>query len=84
VVGIEPHVPAAVVVPPVVADADELAAELAGALDDAALDAAAALEELDELDEQAARPRPVVRARAAMPPVDTALALIYVSFDGFS
>jgi hypothetical protein len=41
--------------------------------------AAAELEELDELEEQAARPRLAVRARAAMPPVCTAL--IYVSFD---
>jgi hypothetical protein len=31
------------------------------------------LEELDEPDEQAARPRPAARARAAMPPVCTAL-----------
>jgi hypothetical protein len=39
------------------------------------------LVELDELDEQAARPRPATRARAAaVPPVVTAL--IYVSFDG--
>jgi len=38
-----------------------------------------ALEELDELDEQAARPRPAARARAAMPPGCTAL--IDVSFD---
>jgi hypothetical protein len=37
------------------------------------------LEELDEPDEQAARPRPAARARAAMPPVCTAL--IDVSFD---
>src|ERR1700722_10291684 len=45
----------------------------------AELDAGAELEELDEPDEQAARPRPAARARAAMPPVCTAL--IDVSFD---
>jgi hypothetical protein len=48
-------------------------------LDAPVLDAAAELEELDEPDEQAARPSPAKRARAATPPVCTAL--IYVSFD---
>jgi hypothetical protein len=49
------------------------------ALDDAPVLDWPALEELDEPDEQAARPRPAARARAAMPPVCTAL--IDVSFD---
>jgi hypothetical protein len=66
VVGIEPHLLAAVVAPVVAADVPE-----AGAL--------AGLDELDELDEQAARPRPAARAKAVKPPLD--IALIYVSFD---
>jgi hypothetical protein len=45
----------------------------------AGLDAGAEPEELDEPDEQAARPRPAARARAATPPVCTAL--MKVSFD---
>jgi len=50
--------------------------------DDAEPDEApdAVVDELDELDEQAARPRPATRARVAVPPMVTAL--IYVSFDG--
>ena len=67
-------------VPQLVAAA-AVAVEVADALDDALVaDALAAVDEL-ELDEQAARPSPAVRARAAAaaPPVDRAL--IYVSFD---
>jgi len=67
VVGIVPHVPAAAADEPAVLD--ELPAELA--VGDWPV--------LEELDEQAARPRPAARARAAMPPGCTAL--IDVSFD---
>jgi hypothetical protein len=49
------------------------------ALDAAPVPGDARLEELDEPDEQAARPRPAARARAVSPPVCTAL--INVSFD---
>jgi hypothetical protein len=71
-----PHAAAPVLDEPAV----ELAAAELGALAElAALDAGAELEELDEPDEQAARPRPAARARAARPPVCTAL--IKVSFD---
>jgi hypothetical protein len=68
-VGIEPHEPAAApdeLVELAVLDAPPVLDELV-ALDEAAL------EELDEPDEQAARPRPAARARAAMPPGCTAL-----------
>jgi hypothetical protein len=73
-----PHVLAPVLAEPA---ADALAvAELAAAAEPVpALDAGAEFEELDEPDEQAARPRPATRARAAMPPVCTALMM--VSFD---
>jgi hypothetical protein len=76
VVGIVPHVPAAAADEPAVLD--ELPAELAVLDDWPALDWLVP-EELDEPDEQAARPRPAARARAAMPPGCTAL--IDVSFD---
>ncbi len=66
-----PH-EAAAAVPDELADADAEAAELLGA---PVLEAAG----LEELDEQAARPRPAARARAAMPPGCTGL--MYVSFD---
>jgi hypothetical protein len=51
----------------------------AAALAVAEAEPAAELVELDEPDEQAARPRPAARARAAMPLLCTAL--IDVSFD---
>jgi hypothetical protein len=68
-----PHLPAAPVLDP---DVEVVAA---AEPDAPVLDADAGLEELDEPDEQAARPSPAKRARAATPPVCTAL--IYVSFD---
>jgi hypothetical protein len=82
VVGIVPHLPAAPVLDEPVLD--EPALDAAPVLDEPALDDWPVLgwlvpEELDEPDEQAARPRPAARARAAMPPVCTAL--IDVSFD---
>ena len=73
-VGIVPQLVAAAAL----ADVVELDVPLDVALDD---ELAAAGEPELELDEQAARPRPAVRASAAAaaPPVDRAL--IYVSFD---
>jgi hypothetical protein len=76
--GMLPQVPAAAAALDVLAALGEVAAlDVLAALAEVA--ALAGEDELDEPDEQAARPRPAARARAVMPPVCTAL--IEVSFD---
>jgi hypothetical protein len=77
--GIVPHLPAAPVPgEPAAGELAVLAEPGAAALDDWP-GPGPVLEGLGEPDEQAARPRPAARARAAMPPVR--IALIDVSFD---